>query len=221
MNLMRRLLSQGIHKGKLQVKHFSVDNGSTFALFSFTTDSRAKNIKDVLNTMPDRKKKVVMMSATYPRASKVLVETDPKYVIFSGKFDGSAEDFKAVVNEATICHELNTFGIRESVIMTLDTIASSSDDFDLSSVQAVVIQRLGDHIVIIHNSRVSGDDRRVLLIALSDLRMAITAETTIDVIARIVDHRPKINWPAYAFATLGLVVVGAGQLAVLVKAFTG
>ena len=105
--------------------------------------------------------------------------------------------------------------------MTLETIASSSDDFDLSSVQAVVIQRLGDHVVIVHNGRVSGDDRRVLFIALSDLRMAITAETIIDDIARIVDHRPKINWPAYALATLGLLVVGAGQLTVLVKAFTG
>ena len=96
---MRRLLSQGIHKGKLQVNPFYVENDSPFVLFPFTKDSRAKHTKDVL-------KRVVLMSATYPRALKVLGETNPKYVMFSGKFDGSAEDFKAVVNEAKICHEL-------------------------------------------------------------------------------------------------------------------
>ena len=219
MNVVRPRFSVFVSVRKLfAVRHFSVGDGRYFSYFPFS-----KHVKDVIRTMPSRNQKVVLSAATFPRAQKVLEETVQQYVLFSGTFDGSTASFQRVVNDVKTCHELNTYGIRDIVVMTLQTIASSPIDYDLSNVQAVVIQRLGDHVVVIHNSSVSGGkDRRVLFLALNDLRLALAAESTIEEISRIiVNHSPRINWPAYGLAALGLISIGIGHVTELVKALHG
>lgn len=174
--------------------------------FSFRTAHTWK----ALESYPAASVRVVQMAAAYPKAAEVFAETVHTAVLHHGQYDGSADSFQQAVKAACTNASLTAMGVQEVVSFVLKTIAHSPAAFDIAGVQGVVVQRLGNSIVVIENTRALVDPHpRVLVFGLTDIRQIAAVEAAI---LQAVAAKPTINWTAVVLGIIALIVIGGPTL---------
>lgn len=108
-------------------------------------------------------RQVLRNVAVFPKTSSI--DEEPLVTL---TYDGSPGDFSLLKQKAGGSLELRALGVNESVTQLITALDRDFDSFYLATVDCIVIQRIGQHVLRIKNS--NGNSGRALFIELNEVR---------------------------------------------------
>lgn len=102
----------------------------------------------------------------FPRTANVKTAGEKALVTLS--YDGSKEGFEGAIRAVDKMLELRALDIQEATGDVLRSLARAHEEFYLGTVDCVIIQRIGQHVLHLTNTK--GESGRALFIELNEVR---------------------------------------------------
>lgn len=158
---------------------------------------------DVLEKFSKQKRvNALKLVATCPEAESLENENA---LVVEG-FDGHKSSFHDAVERARNDRELHERGIAESVMGILSTLDENFDDFEVGLHRAVVLERVGEHVVRVENKATSPIvSRQVIFVDATALRHMVAESESMEMALDVLKGGQNVAWMGYAIAFLSLL----------------